>query len=338
MAIELPLCPESVVDASGSPRFGAYQGRMRDTSLSRLAPAARREGWRRLVSEKRWHYAALADPQLFLGGAIVQFGYLASAFVYAFDRQQKRMLVERSFLLPPQWVQIDDLAAEARARMHRVRSKMLIEASATAGRLVIDLPGGVSAELWLRPQASLPALTAVCPVAGGGVTMTQKTVCVAAEGEVRIAGRILRVEGALGGLDYSHGYLARETRWRWASASGRLPDGSLVGLNLVEGHNDGEVSENALWVNGRVSQPGRARFSLDESDPSRPWTVTTDDGRVDLRFLPEAVRREDIDLKLIASQYVQPMGTFEGTVRDESGVAITIGGLAGVVERHRARW
>lgn len=337
MAAALPVCPDALVDPQGAPRFGAYSGRMRDTSLDRLAPPWRREGWRRLASEKRWHYACAATPELFVGAAIIQLGYLASGFLYVFDRGARRLLAERSFLLPPQRVELDDLAAEARARLRRVRSRMTLEASAKAGRLVADLSGGVFVELWLR-EAPLPALTAVCPVVGGGVTMTQKTVCVPADGEVRVGRRAFRVEGALAGLDYTHGLLGRETRWRWASASGTLPDGRRVGLNLVEGHNDGDVTENGLWIGEELIQPGHAHFELDEADPLRPWRVRTDDGRVDLRFLPEGARREDLDVLLIASQYVQPMGVFEGTVRGADGGPIEVRGLPGVVERHRARW
>ncbi|MBI5547625.1 MAG: DUF2804 domain-containing protein [Deltaproteobacteria bacterium] len=339
MADEPALCPESLVDPDAAPRLGAFSGRMRDTSLERLGGGLKREGWRRLASEKRWHYACVASPELFVGGAIVQLGYLASAFLYVFDRPGRRMLAQHSFLLPPPLVEIDDLAAEARATMRRVRSRMLIEASASAGRFSADLYGGrLAVEIALRPGSGPAALTAVCPVAGGGVTMTQKTVCLPAEGEVRVGDRVLKVEGALAALDYSHGYLGRETRWRWASASGRLPDGRPLGLNLVEGHNDGAVTENALWIGSSPTQPGRAHFELDESDPSRPWRVSTDDGRVDLRFLPEGLRGEDRDLKIIASQYVQPMGTFEGVVRDSAGETIEIAGVPGVMERHRVRW
>jgi hypothetical protein len=334
---QLSAAPDALVDERGEARLGAYEGRIRDTSLARLAGAMGREGLHRLASEKRWHYACVASSELFVGGAVVQLGYLASGFFYVFDRGSRRMLAERSLLVPPQLAHIDDLAAEARASLRSLRSSMLIEASVKAGRVAFD-GRGVSVELRLRPQSAPASLTAVCSVTGGGVTMTQKTVCVPCDGEVRAGGRTFRLDGALAGLDYSHGYLARETRWRWASASGRLGDGRTVGLNLVEGHNDGAVTENALWIDGRLSQPGHASFELDERAPERPWRIRTDDGRVDLAFEPEGVRREDIDLKLIASQYVQPMGTFKGVIKDESGAEIRVEGLPGVVERHRARW
>jgi hypothetical protein len=335
----LPVCPDALLDVNGQPRLGAYAGRMKETSLTRLAGPGWREGLERLTTEKRWHYVCVATPELFVGGAIVMLGYMANAFVYVFDRREKRMLAEKSMLVPPQLVEIDDLAAEARAKMRRLRSKMRVEASVKAGRFISELSGGPFVEIWLREGAPV-ALTAACSLAaeGGGIGMTQKTVCMPADGEVRVGKRVFKIEGALAGLDYTHGFLARETRWRWAQASGRLPDGRLLGLNLVEGHNDGEVTENGLWIGDELTQPGHAHFEFDDADPMRPWRITTDDGRVDLRFVPEGKRAEDIDLKLVVSQYVQPMGTFDGIVKDAQGGILEVAGLPGVVERHRARW
>ena len=334
---ELPAAPDALVDERGQARFGAWSGRVADSSLARLEGEARRQGWRRLASEKRWHFAFVAAEEFFAGAAIVQLGYLANTFLYVFDRRERRMLVERSFLVPPPLVTLDDSAARGHARLRHPLAHVLIEASASEGRFEAHT-GRTAIEVSFRPQAAPPPLTAICPVLGGGVTLTQKTVCVPADGEVRAAGRTFRFKGALAGLDYSHGYLGRETRWRWAMACGRLKDGRTVGLNLVEGHNDGAVTENGLWIDGRLSQPGHAYFEFDERDPLRPWRIRTDDGRIDLGFASEGARSEDIDLKLIVSQYVQLMGSFSGTVKDESGAAIPIAGLPGVVERHRARW
>ena len=111
----LPACPDALLDENGRPRLGAYAGRMKDTLAAASRGPVAREGLERLSTEKRWHFACVATPELFVGGAIVQLGYIANAFVYVFDRRERRMLAERSFLLPPQLVEIDDLAAEARA-------------------------------------------------------------------------------------------------------------------------------------------------------------------------------------------------------------------------------
>jgi hypothetical protein len=78
-----------------------------------------------------------------------------------------------------------------------------------------------------------------------------------------------------------------------------------------------------------------------EHDPDRPldlWRVRSADGSVDLTFRPEGQRAQDIDLKLIASRYVQPFGAFEGHVTSATGERIAVRDLPGVVEDHEARW
>jgi len=63
--------------------------------------------------------------------------------------------------------------------------------------------------------------------------------------------------------------------------------------------------------------------------------VTTVDGG-DLRFSAEMVRRRDDRVLggLISSEYVQPLGTFAGTLPGRLELATGFG----VLERHRARW
>ncbi|TFV93745.1 DUF2804 family protein, partial [Oxalobacteraceae bacterium OM1] len=70
-----------------------------------------------------------------------------------------------------------------------------------------------------------------------------------------------------------------------------------------------------------------------------PWHVQTDDDCLDLHFQPEGARREDKNLVIAASRYVQPIGSFSGWVRaDRTAPMRRVERLAGVTEDHRARW
>ena len=44
------------------------------------------------------------------------------------------------------------------------------------------------------------------------------------------------------------------------------------------------------------------------------WQLRTEDGLLDLTFRPEGLRREDKNLLVAASRYVQPIGVFSGWV------------------------
>ncbi|MGI5862318.1 MAG: DUF2804 domain-containing protein [Myxococcales bacterium] len=333
---KLPEAPRRLVDERGAPHFGAFEGRVYDTSLRPLAGRFRRTGLARLASEKRWYYACVSSPSLVLAASVVNLGYAAGGFFYVFDRRNRRMLAERTIM--PALVNLDDNAAETRATLRRVRTHFLLEASRLGGRLVVSLPGKVLAEIILRPEGAPEALTAICPVSGDRVAMTQKSSCIPATGEIRVGPSTYRLQEAFASLDYSHGYLLRKTHWRWASGCGRLDDGRVVGINLVEGHNDGPVTENALWIDGRLSPLGRARFELSPEAPLSPWRLRTEDGRVDLRFDPEGLRRESFEYRVFASQYVQPIGAFTGTVLGPDGERVEVKGLPGVTENHHSLW
>jgi hypothetical protein len=333
----LPPAPNDLADERGAPRFGAYAGAVRDTSLARLSGRYRRSGLGRLAVEKKWLYVCFASPTTITTAAVVHFGYVAGAFFYVFDRGTRRMLFDRSIKVPSRLVEVADSAAECRAAMRGLRSSFLIEASSLGGRVRVSLPGA-SFDATLAPQNAPVPLSAICPVPGDRVTMTLKSCCIPAEGEVQIGSSSTRLENAFACLDYSHGFMARRTHWHWASGSGRLADGRVLGLNLVEGHNDGPVSENGLWLDGELMPIEAAHFRFDPDRPTEDWTIETESGSARLRFRPEGCRSESFDFGLFASEYCQPVGSFSGTVRGPSGATIEIAGLPGVTENHLSVW
>ena len=236
--------------------------------------------------------------------------------------------------------------AQARFDTLGARLRLRRDAGDGAYRLqghVADARSGSGQLVWdaqLRTQGAAPALTVVAPVqADGRVNVTQKRSALRAQGTLEAGGRRYALEGGVGGLDYTQGYLARHTAWRWAFAAGRLEDGTVIGLNLVEGFNDsaGEANENALWVGERLYPLARARFTYAKEDLLQPWAVSTEDGAVQLSFQPLHVHREERDLKVVVSHFAQPLGLFEGTLR-AGGRTLQVKALPGVTEDQDMRW
>jgi hypothetical protein len=240
--------------------------------------------------------------------------------------------VDDNPVLPPICAQVGEEPADGmsarllgpriHARLQRSGDRISVQASWAHADVDLLLDAG---------RAPAP-ITAIAPVGPPGrFDVTQKTVLVPAQGEVRAGNVRFPVEGQLAGLDYTHGLLARETSWRWAFAGGRAGP-HLVAFNLSDGFLQGE-GENVVWVDGEPRAVGPVAFTFAPQTPMGAWTVRSADGRVDLRFQPEGFRTQTVDLKLIRSRYLQPFGTFSGTI---DGVAFD--GLAGVTEDHEARW
>ncbi len=140
-----------------------------------------------------------------------------------------------------------------------------------------------------------------------------------------VDGRAVELRGL---IDDSAGYHARRTDWRWCAGIGETPEGNVLAFNIVVGVHDAPVgSERTLWVDGVAQELPPARF--DEN----LGAVTFDDNSV-LRFAEEARRARADDFKLFASDYIQPFGTFSGTL--PGGVIVARGW--GVMEAHSVRW
>lgn len=322
----LPEAPTHPIE-DGTPDFGTYAGRCRDTDLRLAQRGVGR--LRRAISEKRWQWFGAFDERIAIGGAIVDAGPFGNAFLWVFDRESEELLVDADLLVPARFVTVatepaDGVVARVDLPRRRLRVTRAGDGVAIDGRF-----GGV--DLTLAVDASdHEATTAICPVTdrNAGVNVTQKETCLPTQGHVDADERLAFDGVAM--LDYSHGHLARETNWRWAIGSCRTDDGVAVGFNLVEGFNDG--LENAVWVAGEPRPVDAASFAFETDGTDGNCHVETTCGTVDATLVIEGQRREDIDIGVVASKYHQPLGHWKGTVagRRIEGV--------GVTERHHAKW
>ncbi len=347
--VVLPPVPAAVADGSGAPRFGTYAGELPRVDLTALGGRWAVRAALRPFKRKRWYYTFVATPEVALVTAVVDVGYGSNAFAYAYDLQARRLLADVSMMGLPGLTAVGDCPGEgAQARFDTLGARLRLrrEQGDDAFRLqgeVADARSGSGPFRWdtqLRTQGAAPALTVVAPVpADGRVNVTQKRGALVAQGALEAGGRRYSLEGGVGGMDYTHGYLARHTAWRWAFFAGRLEDGTPVSLNLVEGFNDGtgEANENALWVGEQLYPLARARFTYTKEDLLQPWKVATEDGAVQLDFEPLHVHREDRDLKLMVSRFAQPLGFFTGTLR-AGGRTLHVQQLPGVTEDQDMRW
>jgi hypothetical protein len=203
----------------------------------------------------------------------------------------------------------------------------------------------VELDLTLREEGI--GITAISRVHHGGdssASVTAKTAGMPATGHLVVHGdggsRSYSLNGGFGGYDYTKGLLPRNTAWHWAYGTGRLADGTVLGFNIVDSFSGvGERSrENAVWIDGRPSAlDARTRFVFDRADVMEPWQITTEDGTVRLRFEPLAAHNEYLDVKLLRSLFIQPMGHFSGEI-DVDGRTYVLDRIPGVAEDQDILW
>lgn len=326
----LPAAPSVVEDAAGAPRFGTYQGGLDVIDLSKLRGTFQPSALNRIKTHKKWVYTFIATPEVAVLCAVVDLTYTSNAFILALDYASGRVMTDVGVLgLPWPMVNVNGhpgVGSKAEFTRHDGTWKMWrdfgddrFHGHVTLGLKAPMLKPKLELTWDLLAAGAAPPLSVIAPVEGGGgiVNVTQKSAGMLATGLLEVDGKRFKLDGGVGGIDYTHGFLARETSWRWAFINGRLDDGTPFGINLVEGFNESrdDVNENALWLGTELIPVGRARFSWNPTAILDPWQVRTTDGVLDLRFKPYAAHTELRDLKLVKSSFKQPVGTWEGEIK-----------------------
>lgn len=296
-----------------------------------------RSGLARRWRFNQFQFVSVMGPGWVFGMALVDLKLVGNGFFYVYDFETGTLL-EQSFKQPlALGTHIDPRPELGNASFTKGGVSMGIRAVPGGRKISVQAPGGIQVDLEL--QDDLDPLRLVSPAGYNGWVFTRKSAGLPVTGEIRWDHRIWRCdEQTLGSIDWSCGFMRRETSWNWACLAGRTGDGRALGLNLAAGVNETGMTENALWLDGQCTHLGTALFSFDRYNPGGDWQVRTDDGRVDLQFVPAGVRKEKINAWVLASNFRQFIGSFRGYVRDEDGAKISVEGLPGLMEDHYARW
>lgn len=329
----LPPVPGRIA-AFGEPLYGRYAGRISEINWSGLQGSySRSKLWQRF-HHKRWHYVGMGSQELFIGVAIVDLGWSMTAFAYVFDRQIKRVIADwAQDGLPSLSGGVSDQPVQGAVARFRGPGASLSLHHKDGDIMMLRVKTPVmSLQAEIELEQAAPFLLAVGPIDGGLAHATQKSSALPVSGWVEVDGQRWELGQAVACMDSSNGLLARNTSWRWACAHSQH-----MGFNLQQGY-FGEM-ENVLWLDGELIPLGAANFEFSEKDPLAPWQVRTEDDLLNLSFIPEGMRQHKRDILIAASHYIQPIGTFHGTVRKSRDSApVEVKCLLGLTEDHRSRW
>jgi hypothetical protein len=332
----LATAPSAFVDPhTHEPAFGAYAGPLPPVDLGSL-------GLRdRIARLKRWVYVAIATDEAWLTIAIVRTGYAATAFVYVYDRAGNRMLVERSALGPAPIARVAaDFHAQGEVARFALGAKRITITRRGASLDVEVRMGDLTIDASIDESAGPPAITAIARLGDGLIDATEKRALLAVRGTARSGSREIALDGATAGYDYTHGLLPRHTKWRWGfglgRAGGRGSSGEPFAFNVVQGFvGQAECAAFCGVSPGEVTPIAEPRFEFDLEHPMRPWKIS---GKgIDLTFEPGAIHAQTTQLVIVRSRFVQPVGSFTGTIRVR-GRDIRLEGLPGVVEDQDTLW
>lgn len=339
MAKQRPL-----VDAAGRIQFGpkpdgVSEVNFRDfplhTAMDRKLPR-----WRRYWAFNQFQFIALSHSDLLVGVAIADLKLVSNAFVYLFQ-PSSGAFEEFSFLQPlARRTGISTCPEAGISEFSRGANRVEIRSEGGQRQLTVTLPGKVAIDARFADRHGQAPL-GLCTRSGyQGWTYTHKNA-----GLPVLAGTVswrgehypLSPQQTLASIDWSGGYMRRETAWNWASLSTHLEDGRRLGLNLAAGVNETGFSENSAWLDGRRIDIDLVDFQFDRQDPTAPWRIRSRDGAIDLHFAPAGKRQEKINAGLIASNFRQFFGRFSGSLQLD-GETVSLNDQWGLTEDHYARW
>ncbi len=294
---------------------------------------------------KRWDYYGLTTPTHFYSFTLSDLGYLQMVFAYVVDFNQPGHREETLTLLPGAGVRLPRNSQEGESHFASGKAHLKFSAAPGERRLEVDWPGFAGSGLRCQACLGLPAehesMVTVTPIAGRRFYYNRKVNCMPVDGRIEYQGRTqeLTPRTCLGNLDWGRGVWEYRSFWVWTTASGFLPDGRRIGLNLGYGFGDtSAATENAIILNGKIHKLGQVTYIYDPLHLSEPWSMRSTEGRLTLRFTPFYDRVARTDFKILGSVVHQLFGRFYGTVQTDDGETIEIRDLVGCTEEHHARW
>lgn len=373
-AMSQPLpTPDAIVEPTGFVNTGWFEQPFRRANLpdapiehalsslrGRLGGVER--AFRRMRL-KRWHYTSVAGPDVFFACAIVDAGYLGTAFAYVVDRKSGEMHEWTTLMPLARGITIADNSLDGVTSVEQPGFGR-IDLGNDSQRGVRTITAKLEGKLGVRNQPPLSAsfeiwdwgrdpdpVVVVEESAPARWLYTHKCYGLEAGGSIR-CGRIDSVIAAgdgHAGLDWNLGYRPYETWWNWAAGGGFATDGTRVGFNLTahrpwigSGRENTSIEADAtdcgLWIGGRRVKLDRVEFEYDPRAILRHWRIHDEAGLVDLEFNPIGKRHDDVNFGVVVSQFLQPYGTFSGTLRTPEGEVKELTDVFGVTEQHFAKW
>ena len=272
--------------------------------------------------KKRWNYYAVFTPHRCFSATIADLGYAANLFVYSLDFE-KGGLHEEGLVAPlGRNTTLERNSPEGEASYASAKVSLRFTADPDERRVRVDWPGfhdgrGINADIRLAVPPGHESMTIVIPIGDQRFYYNTKINCLPATGQIRYGDDLeeLRPDSSLGQLDWGRGVWEYSSFWNWASASGFLPDGRTIGLNLGRGFGDlSRATENAVILDGRVHKLGDVTFDYRSGDFMRPWHFTDEAQRLDLTFTPFKDRTARTNLGVIFSEVHQIFGRYNGRV------------------------
>ena len=292
-------------------------------------------GWRKRLKYKKFKFCSIQHEHYTIGLANADIAWAGHGFVYIYNHMTGEV---------QEWNAINFLSRNTVLDEQPLFNQSFFEKSPF--QIEIQHANGVRyirvtkyGEIKLSARifcAGTDPLSMCSPTGINGWTYTQKLTTLGCEGYfINKTGQTIQFhERTFASLDDTCGFLRPETAWFWLSCNFWDTENRRVGLNLASGVNESFGNENCLWING-VLYPLTDVLFQPEDDGS--WSIRSLDYRLNLTVSTGWRRYENLNLRLVGSQFSQWQAKISGTIQQDDTEIILLNEY-GLLEQHYAKW
>lgn len=292
-------------------------------------------GWRKRLKYKKFKFCSIQHEHYTIGLAIADIAWAGHGFVYIYNHMTGEVQEWNAINLLSRNTVLDEQPLFNQSFFEKSPFQIEIQHANGVRYIRVTKYGEIKLSARIFCAGTDP-LSMCSPTGINGWTYTQKLTTLGCEGYfINKTGQTIQFhERTFASLDDTCGFLRPETAWFWLSCNFWGTENRRVGLNLASGVNESFGNENCLWINGVLYPLTDVLFQL-EDDGS--WSIRSLDHRLNLTVSTGWRRYENLNLRLVGSQFSQWQAKISGTIQ-QNGTEIILLNEYGLLEQHYAKW
>ena len=292
-------------------------------------------GWRKRLKYKKFKFCSIQHEHYTIGLAIADIALAGHGFVYIYNHMTGEVQEWNAINLLSRNTVLDEQPLFNQSFFEKSPFQIEIQHANGVRYIRVTKYGEIKLSARIFCAGTDP-LSMCSPTGINGWTYTQKLTTLGCEGYfINKTGQTIQFhERSFASLDDTCGFLRPETAWFWLSCNFWDTENRRVGLNLASGVNESFGNENCLWING-VLYPLTDVLFQPEDDGS--WSIRSLDHRLNLTVSTGWRRYENLNLRLVGSQFSQWQAKISGTIQQDDTEIILLNEY-GLLEQHYAKW
>lgn len=299
----------------------------------------------RLDRVKEWEHYTVMSPTFTIGITIAQLGPVSFGSVEIIDYTEKKrqdamffgpQSKGRSILPATPYGDTDFRAKENYISLKFGKSQRLLSFNL---QKTPSTPGYMG-KLELSDELSGDSIAIARPFDEPGQFFYENKIFgMPAKGHVQVDGKDYTLPDgeSFAIFDWGRGIWPAKSQWFWGQAAGTI-GGQRVAINLGHGYgDDSRGTANAILVDGKLHKLRDVACEFDPTDRMKPWTFTSDDGKLSLGFNPIYHQEGKQDTPIASTELHKIHGTYSGRLVVD-GKTIEINKLLGFAEHMSQKW